>query len=156
MEPRETTMSPTVSSKAERVHRRGEGSRSREGGKEMARRRWWRATIGEERRGGKGKVSSSTEPIQTRNLSYQFPLGGVAKSSARLSRLAVRYINAAKLAASPPRGTSGTVLAPDTPQEEKNTVSRRVHLSIVPNKISIFIPSSLVIPCDCFLSRSNN
>lgn len=37
------------------MRRRGEGSRSREGGKEMARRRWWRATVGEERRGGKGE-----------------------------------------------------------------------------------------------------
>lgn len=112
----------------------------------MARRRWWRATIGEERRGGKGKVSSSTEPIQTRNLSYQFPLGGVAKSSAQLSRLAVRYINAAKLAASPPRGTSGTALAPDTPQKKKErTEYLEEYIFLAPNKISLFIRSSVVI-----------
>lgn len=48
---------------------------------------------GRSRRGRRGgRVSSSTEPIQTRNLSYQFLLGGVAKSSP--VRLGVRYINA--------------------------------------------------------------
>lgn len=31
-------------------------------------------------------VSSSAEPIQTRNLSYQFLLGGVAKSSGSVRR----------------------------------------------------------------------
>lgn len=58
---------------------RGEGRGSSVGGRS-----------GRGRRGG--RVSSSTEPIQTRNLSYQFLLGGVAKSSP--VRLGVRYINA--------------------------------------------------------------
>lgn len=52
--------------------------------------------------GGGGRVSSSTEPIQTRNLSYQFLLGGVAKSSP--VRLGVRYINAIQKFCRPRRG----------------------------------------------------
>lgn len=52
--------------------------------------------------GGGGRVSSSTEPIQTRNLSYQFLLGGVAKSSP--VRLGVRYINAVQKFCRPRRG----------------------------------------------------
>lgn len=52
--------------------------------------------------GGGGRVSSSTEPIQTRNLSYQFLLGGVAKSSP--VRLDVRYINAIQKFCRPRRG----------------------------------------------------
>lgn len=54
---------------------------------------------------GRGRVSSSTEPIQTRNLSYQFLLGGVAKSST--VRLGVRYINATEFCW-PRRGPRGT------------------------------------------------
>lgn len=90
----------------------------------------------EERRGREGRagrVSSSTEPIQTRNLSYQFPLGGVAKSSAqRLSKrlAAVRYINAAKLAASRAvrNGTISRgidVRPPAYRQENARTTTRR-------------------------------
>lgn len=54
------------------------------GGESLAVR--WYTGEGMRRGGGRIGVSSSAEPIQTRNLSYQFLLGGVAKSSTAAQR----------------------------------------------------------------------
>lgn len=62
---------------------------------------------GKEARRRRRRVSSSTEPIQTRNLSYQFLLGGVAKSSPVRPAILTLYriLPATKSAARASRGS---------------------------------------------------